>query len=433
MKSQILPVLLITISIASPVSYGQSSSSAAASRNSASSGASGDNAAQAATGGLGFSIESEMLTYKSLQANSEAIACDIARYLYGGEPGAASRNAPCTFQPASNTRPGVVIVSPAGTVFADFQAWRADMAAMTALELRAEKLCPVESQARGGPGPATAPSPFDFTIPGQMLPLVATTLGLFASNESISPVTGTVQDQALMNGVARQLKALNVSVLIPEIYSPYLLGDTNYSSSPFFSNLAKLVDARGACAKASKDTSAAHAQQTSNADIDIINKNIDAFIEITLGVTPLPGDRGATPGKSTDNTATTTSAPLTSTIARLTSVLAADRLARAMGVKADGTVESDSKWHHILWLKALESGGSVLKQGNVFGSKVSYSGGAVATYALFSFDGTVDCSGNVFDFEGEVRPKNYASTFRQPVADSTNQLAFVRGGCSQPK
>ena len=32
--------------------------------------------------GVGFSIESEMLTYRALESNSEAIACDVAAFLY---------------------------------------------------------------------------------------------------------------------------------------------------------------------------------------------------------------------------------------------------------------------------------------------------------------------------------------------------------------
>ena len=34
----------------------------------------------------GFSIETEMLTYRSLESNGEAIACDVAAYLYGTKP-----------------------------------------------------------------------------------------------------------------------------------------------------------------------------------------------------------------------------------------------------------------------------------------------------------------------------------------------------------
>lgn len=39
--------------------------------------------AQSGAGALGFSIESEMLTYRALESNSEAVACDIAAYLDG--------------------------------------------------------------------------------------------------------------------------------------------------------------------------------------------------------------------------------------------------------------------------------------------------------------------------------------------------------------
>jgi hypothetical protein len=143
----------------------------------------------------------------------------------------------------------VVIVSSTTTVFSDFQMWRADMASMNALELRANKFCPPTPAApktRGLPSLAAA------TPEGQMLPMAKEVLGMFGSSESISPVTGTIHDQALMNGVARQLKALNIAVLVPEIYSPYALGGTDAGSSPFLSNLAKLIAMRS-CLQAKKD------------------------------------------------------------------------------------------------------------------------------------------------------------------------------------
>ncbi len=36
-----------------------------------------------APAGVGFSIESEMLTYRALETNSEAIACDVAAFING--------------------------------------------------------------------------------------------------------------------------------------------------------------------------------------------------------------------------------------------------------------------------------------------------------------------------------------------------------------
>src|ERR1039457_4247640 len=79
---------------------------------------------------LSFSIESEMLTYRALESDSEAVACDIAAYLNGG---AADFNSPpsgqvCTVNAGSaNTKAGVVIVPFDRNVFDDFHLWRADM------------------------------------------------------------------------------------------------------------------------------------------------------------------------------------------------------------------------------------------------------------------------------------------------------------------
>jgi hypothetical protein len=108
-------------------------------------------------------------------------------------------------------------------------------------------------------------------------------------------------------------------------------------------------------------------------------------------------------------------------------------LARAIGINLDGTAATGSIWQHVLWLKALESGGSVAKQGNLFGTKVRYSGGAVTTYALYSFDGNLDCSGNVYDFEGSVLTKDFSKVFREQIKDPTHQLASLRGGCGSSK
>ena len=86
------------------------------------------------------------------------------------------------------------------------------------------------------------------------------------------------------------------------------------------------------------------------------------------------------------------------------------------------------------WLRsALESGGSVAKQGNILGSKTRYSGGAVSTYSLYNFDGNLDCSGNVYDYEGSVLTKNFSHVFREQVKDPTNQLSFVHGSCGWAK
>jgi hypothetical protein len=424
MTTKLLARLLLALSIIVSVSSGES---AAAQKNTGSGAAANPDAAPA---GLGFSIESEMMTYKSVQANSEAIACDIARYLYGTDVGSASVKGACTVQPRPNVSFGVVIVSPSSTIFSDVQAWRVDMATMHVLEQRAEKFCATEPQVhQRGAATQAASVASDFTIPGQMLPLAESALGLFASNTSLSPVAGTVHDRALMNAVARQLKTLRVSVLIPEIYNPYALGAADFSKSPFFTNLAGLVEARASCEQARKDPQQEHG--------DVINSiiaGIDAFLATTLGTAPpsaTPG--GANAKDDPTGKAKSSVAPTAEVAAHLNRVLAADSLARAMGVDSTGTDGTSSPWQYVLSLESLESGGTVLKRGNIFGTKVRYSGGAVATFALFALDGNLDCSGNVYDFEGDVRPEDFRRSFRKPLSDPTEQLAFVRGGCAQTK
>jgi hypothetical protein len=428
MRIKLFARLLLALSIAASVSSGPF---AAGQKNAGSGAAANPDAAPA---GLGFSIESEMMTYKSVQANSEAIACDIARYLYGTEVGSALASGPCTIQSRANVSFGVVIVSPSSSIFSDVQAWRVDMATMHVLEQRAEKFCATEPQMhqRGAATNAAtkaASAAFDFTIPGQMLPLAQNALGLFASNTSVTSVLGTVHDRALMNAVARQLKALKVSVLIPEIYNPYALGAADFSKSPFFTNLANLVEARASCEQPKKDPQQEHG--------DVINSiiaGIDAFLATTLGTTPPSANSDGSNAKDDPaNKPKPLVAPSTEVAAHLNRVLVADGLARAMGIDSTGTNGNNSPWQYVLSLESLESGGTVLRRGNIFGTKVRYSGGAVATFALFALDGNLDCSGNVYDFEGDVRPEDFRRSFRKPLSDPTEQLAFVRGGCAQMK
>jgi hypothetical protein len=421
MRIKTLTRLLLVLSIAAPVSWGQSSSPPAASPKT---GSSGGESGQSDEVHLGFSIETEMLTYKSLEANSEAVACDIARHLFGGEIGPPSATAPCTIQSGASIGAGIVIVSSTTTVFTDFQSWRADMASMNALELRANRFCP---EAPTAPKTRGLPSPAAATPEGQMLPMAKEVLGMLGSTESISPVTGTIHDQALMNGVARQLKALNISVLVPEIYSPFALGGADAAKSPFLSNLAKLIAMRS-CLQAKKDTLPKE-QQADAEEIGGVITSIDSFIATLSSNAPASGGAGQGAAGHAPEGGTPSAAPAS----HLASVLTADGLARAIGINLDGTAAPSSMWQHILWLKALESGGSVAKQGNIFGTKVRYSGGAVTTYALYSFDGNLDCSGNVYDFEGSVLTKDFSKVFREQIKDPTSQLASLRGGCGSSK
>jgi hypothetical protein len=376
----------------------------------------------AATGATApFAIETEIIAYKSLESDSEAIACDIAGFLFSPESRALVPNGPnplskdkakppqpvaraCDSAP-SGSPTGVVILSSAGATLTNFQAWRANMVAIKAFQAQANADCParVTSGVRtlGIPG-ASIPTPSD--IEG----LVA----LFATNESAIGTTGTIKDQALTNGVARQLRALNVSVLLPDSFAPFSLGGADATKSPLLKSLADLFDTRTrlkACAD--KETDAAKKTEENS-----IVSGIDSFLKDAMTA---PAD--ATP-------------PALPPIA---AALTADGFAQAIGSNADGTFSGDSIWKHVLLLNALESGGSQLSQGNLFGSKVHFSGGAVATYALFTRDGTsngrLTCSGNVYDYGGYLRPKDLARQFVRSELDPRHQLIFLRGGCVSPE
>jgi hypothetical protein len=74
--------------------------------------------------------------------------------------------------------------------------------------------------------------------------LIQSVLGLFANSESVAGVQGTIQDQALMDGVARHLRGLKVPVLMPDTYAPYTLGGLDFKNSPFLSSLGNLMVCR---------------------------------------------------------------------------------------------------------------------------------------------------------------------------------------------
>src|ERR1700739_128212 len=116
----LLPSLLAVLALAAPVSASAQAAAAKGAAPSSSSGASG------------FSIETEMLTYRALESNGEAIACDVAAYLYGTRPDFKSlpNGAICNVGSNSSSHIGIVVLPYDHTVFNDFQIWRSDMQTM---------------------------------------------------------------------------------------------------------------------------------------------------------------------------------------------------------------------------------------------------------------------------------------------------------------
>ena len=205
-------------------------------------------ATAASSSGGDFSIETEMLTYSALESNSEAVACDVAAYV--NKTSANFSNPPagtvCSVN-AGNTAATVLILPFDRSEFSDFQIWRADMAAMSQLRTRAEVSfqCPKGARTRGATASTAGSIAASLSPYGAM---AETALGMMATEESATSVVGTIQDQALMDGVARQLRSLRVKVLMPSAYTSFGFIADDEAHSPFMTNLDKLIDARACLA-----------------------------------------------------------------------------------------------------------------------------------------------------------------------------------------
>jgi hypothetical protein len=376
--------------------------------------------------GVGFSIESEMLTYRALETNSEAIACDVTAFLNGTSPtfGSSTSGSFCDVK-AGSPKFRIVLLPFDKSAFADFQLWRADMEMMDRLQLKAAAFnCPPGAQSKGAVSAAS--SALNLTPAGPMLNAAQGVLGLLASEETTSPVTGTIQDQAFMNGVGRQLRALKVPIFMPTGYFPYALEPLDPQSSPYLSSLHLLLKTEGCLTGLG-----ANGGGNDKTGLRDTTAEIEKFLG-TLGEVAASGTT-KTAGEDSEKTAgalpatAPSIAPATSS-SHLPAVLFADGLARTLIDPETGKVPSNV---HILLLKALESGGTVTRHSNILGTKIRFSGGFVGTYALFTTDGALECSGNVSDFQGSLKAKDFQRDMRKPFnPDPGKQLIFQRGGCS---
>jgi hypothetical protein len=389
----------------------------------------------------GFSIETEMLTYRALESNGEAIACDVAAYLYGTRtdfkkvPTGAICNVGSSNGPSNI---GVVILPFDRNAFADFQIWRSDMQTMAEFEQRGNTACnatpkaeqlgtelskPSDVTSRGlTPSSATASSAtlaLGMLPGGNILSATSGVLGLFASSHEASPVGGTIEDQAFMDNVSRELRTVNISVMMPSVYTPYGLTSVDPARSPFFIALDKLLHTRDCLVRAKGEN-----------DPDV--KSIDGFLAVLSGPTTTPktlGNPSAGTSAAAAGTASNAAAAQPATSSHLEAILSADGLAQRLGVDPATGKIPDNAPQHLLLIKALESGGSVNRTSNIFGTKMSYSGGSVGTYALFDLNGQLECSGNVFDYAGSISGKHFQKQLHAYMPDPAAQVIFQRGSC----
>ena len=417
----------------------------------------------ATTTATGFSIETEMLTYNALESNSEAIACDITAYL--NHTTARFTTPPpgevCDVNAGSHTA-NVIVLPFDKTLITDFQVWRADMATMARLQNKASAF-----NCSTGPRKSAASTLLASTPAGPPLAIAQGVLGILSSEETNTSVGGNIQDLALMNAVARQLLSFKVPVTIPTSFSPYALAPIAESDSPYLSNLGRTLSAEACLStllgsggadvdtdgiqsaideidnfRSSLGDPAAHSSKGANtknpvssqtsSDTHAASTDTASTTKDTASNTKKPVQPNSHAGSNTSDQSTSGgigAQPSASAAAHLSAVLLADGLAQALGVNpATGQIEN-METQHILLLKALESGGSVQKVSNILGTRIRYSGGSVATYSLFTMDGSLECSGNVFDFGGSLKSKDFHTKLHDYRPDPASQMVFLRGGC----
>ncbi|MGH9599047.1 MAG: hypothetical protein ACRD27_04240, partial [Terracidiphilus sp.] len=197
-----------------------------------------------------------MLTYRALESNSDAIACEVASLLAGIPVHFTTHDSASRCDVAVD-RPGVkVVILPLGsTAVSDFAAWRSDMQTMAEMVAQSASACSGTVAAETGENSKGTPPQVSHTMGAEggvfgLMPqagavsAVSQLVGLFASGRSVSPVGGTIEDQALIDDVGLDLRVLDVNVLSPSLYVPGALAPIDASHSPFLQELNSLLKVR---------------------------------------------------------------------------------------------------------------------------------------------------------------------------------------------
>ena len=364
----------------------------------------------------GFAIESEMLTYTAMDSEATALSCGIGRNVGAADSG-------CNAQAISGPPVGVVVVAGDSSAISEFQLWRTDISTMDMLTLRANHYCAAGASTR-------AATTLAGTIMGMFPESQAAEFAasLLSASAETKPLEGNILDRTLVDDVAGHLRSLGIDVVIPDDYMPYSLTAIDANHSPFLTKYVALINARNCVApKANADASPAaepaaagtgeadaHANADKHAIADAIDSYLKSLTEPDVFDAPKPPP-GAPPQAQ---------APV---ISHLNAVLRADGLAQELDAASpDARSGANGVWY-VLSLKALESGGTLMKSGNgITGTKTSYSGGAVGTYALFHLNGNIACSGVFFNYEPPTLTAKIPSllTNTQPFAQGR-----LVGGC----
>jgi hypothetical protein len=356
-----------------------------------------------------------MLTYTAMDSEAAALSCGIGRNVGAADSG-------CNAQAISGPPVGVVVVAGDSSAVSEFQLWRTDISTMDMLTLRANHYCAPSASTR-------AATTLAGTIMGMFPESQAAEFAasLLSATAETKPLEGNILDRTLVDDVAGHLRSLGIDVVIPDDYMPYSLAAIDANHSPFLTKYVALINARNCVAPkenadaapaaqsgaAGTEETDAHADADKHAIADAIDSFLKSLTEPDVFDVPKPAP-GAPPQ---------TQAPV---ISHLNAVLRADGLAQELDAASpDARSGANGVWY-VLSLKALESGGTLMKSGNgITGTKTSYSGGAVGTYALFHLNGNIACSGVFFNYEPPTLTAKIPALLTSPEAAGGKLV----GGC----
>jgi hypothetical protein len=207
---------------------------------------------QASVGTQTYSVEGDMLAYKSLQSDGEAIACDAAFAMPGGTVALKANKAGVVQTACADnldlSAANVLVLSSADQTVANYQMWRLAVVTLDALNTEAAALVPTPAAGAGGrsfSGVETAVS--------STLAIIQTIGSFFVTNESVAGIQGTPQDLALVDIVSRQLRVMGARVYAPGTFSPFALSGLDYTNSPFLARFQAIQTIRNQLAAALAD------------------------------------------------------------------------------------------------------------------------------------------------------------------------------------
>jgi len=133
----------------------------------------------------------------------------------------------------------------------------------------------------------------------------------------------------------------------------------------------------------------------------------------TIPVPPVQGNPPA--ATNPPSPAATPSGPSTAG-SPLQEILASDLLAHQIWNGVERPSDEDLKKLHILIVQTLESGGGQLTKSNLFlGSRIYFSGGTVATFALYRVDGALECGGYAYAYGGYAKDDEFGKMIQKSI------------------